>query len=84
MPYLSFGAIGMAVQAIGMALGVGCFEDATGSNIVYSGRGMWSVVLVWWIAHWFHNQEKEAGRETMIGRLIGSVLISAAIVILFL
>lgn len=82
--FVAIGAVGMAVQAILMAVGIGYFSDAAGSNIAYSGRGVWTVILVWWIGHWFRNTEKEVGTATMISRTIGAVIISLAIVILFL
>jgi len=82
--YLALGAGGMAFQAIGMAVGVGYFADAAGSNIAYSGRGIWSVALVWAAGHWFRNEEKHAGRKTMIARIGGSLLVTCAIILLFL
>lgn len=82
--YLAIGAVGMALQAILMAVGIGFFSDAAGSNIAYSGRGVWTVIFVWWIGHWFKNTEKDVGTSTMVCRGIGAAIISLAIVILFL
>jgi drug/metabolite transporter (DMT)-like permease len=82
--FLAIGAVGMSLQAICMAIGVGYFSDAAGSNIAYSGRGVWTVLLVWWVGHWFNNTEKDVGPATMACRVIGALLISVAIVLLFL
>jgi hypothetical protein len=63
-----------------MAYAIGTFGHATVVNIVYSSRGMWSVVLVWLVGHWFQNTERaEQGHTIMATRFAGSGLILAAI-----
>lgn len=73
------GAFLLAVQGIGMAIAVGVFGDATAVNIVYSSRGLWSVLAVWLIGHWFSNEEQNLGRAVLRGRLIGALLMLVAI-----
>jgi drug/metabolite transporter (DMT)-like permease len=77
--YLWLGVAGTGLQAMGIVAGTGIYGDAAGSNIVYSGRGIWSVVLVWLAGHWFRNEERGAGHGTMAGRLAGALLVVAAI-----
>lgn len=82
--HLTIGTVLIAIQAVGLAFAIGYFSDAAGANIVYSSRGLWSVVLVWTIGHWFQNVEKEAGNAVLLLRLIGAALIVSAIVLVFL
>lgn len=75
------GALMMAAQAVVLACALGIWGDATAVNIVYSSRGLWSVVAVWWIGHWFKNQEQHLGGAVMRRRLTGAVLMLAAIIL---
>lgn len=74
------GAMVLSVQALGMAAAIGKFGHATVVNIAYSSRGLWSVVLVWALGGLFQNMEsREHGPRVMTLRLLGSMLIIAAI-----
>lgn len=77
------GAVLIAVQAVSLGFAIGYFGDAAGSNIVYSSRGIWSVLLVWGLGHWFANTESHAGIGALTRRLIGAVLILAGIAMVF-
>ena len=79
--WLAAGGGLLALQATGMAYVLSVYGKATVVNILYSSRGIWSVVLVWVIGHWFSNYEKKLGRNVMFRRLIGSILLIAAIVL---
>ena len=48
---LAGGSLLMALQAIGMTFTLAKFGDATRVNIVYSLRGIWGVLLTWWLIH---------------------------------
>ena len=48
-------------------------------NVVYSVRGLFSVLLVWWVGHWFTNTESHAGRRVLLARLAGAVAMLGAI-----
>ena len=75
------GAVLLGLQASGIAYAIMVFGSATTTNIVYNSRGMWSVVLVWTVGHWFDNAERSRGRGVMIRRLAASTLLLAAIII---
>jgi drug/metabolite transporter (DMT)-like permease len=75
------GALLLAAQALALFIAIGVFEKAAEANVIYSARGMWSVVLVWAVGHWFGNEERHAGRGVMVRRLAGSLLIVVAIVL---
>lgn len=55
------------------------FGGATTANVIYSSRGLWSVVGVWAIGHWFSNREQHLGATVLRWRLAGAVLMMAAI-----
>ena len=75
------GAALLGIQASGVAYAIMVFGSATLTNIVYNSRGIWSVLLVWTIGHWFDNTERSHGHAVMGRRLAGSVLLLGAIVI---
>lgn len=81
--YLAMGAGLIAGQALLLVGAIGYWHDAARCNIVYGSRGMWSVVLVYGVGHHFGNMEREAGGGVFAARLVGSVLILAAIVLAF-
>lgn len=73
------GAALMAVNNAGIVLTLGIWGGATAVNIVYSVRGLASVVLVWAIGHWFANEEQRLDARVLRFRLIGAALMVAAI-----
>ncbi|HEY3898071.1 MAG TPA: EamA family transporter [Chthoniobacter sp.] len=80
-PSLATGAAFMAFQSFTFVSGVSLFGDATAMNVVYSVRGVWSVVAVWLIGHWFANTEAQLGGSIFRWRLAGAVLMTSAIVL---
>jgi len=76
--WIAGGASVLAVQACGVAWAI-ITIGATATNVLYNSRGLWSVVLVWTIGHWFGNRESGHGRAVMIRRCAGSTLLLAAI-----
>jgi drug/metabolite transporter (DMT)-like permease len=75
------GATVLAIQACGVAWSIVTI-GATSTNVLYNSRGLWSVVLVWTIGHWFGNAERTHGRAVMIRRFAGSMLLLGAIVLI--
>lgn len=73
------GLIGM--QSFILITTVAVYGHATSVNIVYSSRGLWSVLAVWWVGHWFSNRECELGAKVLGGRLAGAGLMTAAIIL---
>jgi hypothetical protein len=73
------GAALLALQASGIAYAIMTFGEATLVNILYATRGMWSVIAVWAIGHWFENEERGHGNAVMARRLVGSVLLVMAV-----
>ena len=46
--------------------------EATAVNVVYSARGLWSVIAVWTLGHLFGNDERGHGAGVMRARLLGA------------
>lgn len=77
--WLVAGSVLLAVQAGSMAFALGVFGDATAVNIVYSIRGLWSVIAVWLVGHWFANEEQRLAPAVLRSRLAGAGLMLAAV-----
>lgn len=69
----------IGIQAVGMALAIAFHGRATAVNILYSSRGLWSVLLVWVAGSLFANIEGKAGKRIMQRRLVGATLLCIAI-----
>jgi drug/metabolite transporter (DMT)-like permease len=83
-PWLAAGAICFAVQGLMFMSAISIYRQATSANVLYSSRGLWSVVAVWAIGHWFSNREQHLGARVLAWRLVGAVLLMAAIVMVLL
>lgn len=77
--WLIGGSAVLGLQAMGMGLALATYGHATVVNVVYSSRGLWSVVLVWTVGHWFANAERAQGTRVMVRRMAGSLLLLLAI-----
>ena len=75
------GAACMGLQAILLVRTLGVHPDTTRINVVYNSRGLWSVLAVWLVGHWWGNTERHAGRAVLAWRLAGAVLLLGAIVV---
>jgi len=82
--WLLGGAACMAIQALGIGSAIAFWGDATAVNIIYASRGLWGIVLVWFIGSWFGNRERDAGGAVMGRRLLGALLLCTAIALVLL
>lgn len=79
-PWLLPGAVLLAVQASGMAWTMGNYGRATAANILYSTRGLWSVLAVGLLGGWLGTAgERKLPPGVFRRRLVGAVLMFAAI-----
>ena len=67
-----------------MAYCVVKLKGAAWANLLYSSRGVWSVLLVWQAGSLFGNTENEIGRAGMIRRLAGAALMLVSIALVLL
>lgn len=80
-PWLTLGSALLGVQSILFVSTLAVYGKATSANIVYSSRGLLSVLLVWLVGHWFANAEQDLGPRIMRWRLAGAALMMSAIVL---
>jgi drug/metabolite transporter (DMT)-like permease len=78
------GAVCLAVQSVGFIGTISLRGHVTATNVLYSSRGLWSVVAVWFVGHWFGNRERHLGGGVIGWRLCGAALMLAAIALVFL
>lgn len=81
---VSWGGFFMGMQAVVLVSTLARFGDATAVNVIYSTRGLWSVLAVLFLGHWFANREKNAGPAVMKARLAGAASLCSAVVLVFL
>jgi len=75
------GGATLSLQATGMAYSIATFHEVTTTNVLYNTRGIWSVVLVWVVGHWFENAERDQGTRVMIRRLSAALLLLLAVLL---
>ncbi|MCA9247802.1 MAG: EamA family transporter [Planctomycetales bacterium] len=80
-PWLFAGALSVAGQALIFVSTIAYWGQAATANVIYSSRGLWSVLLVWLFGHWLESREKQLGRAILGWRLAGATLMMAAIVL---
>ena len=73
------GGLLLTIQAMGIAYCIAVYQEVTVTNVLYNTRGLWSVALGWVVGHWFSNSEKQVGRSIMTRRLIGALILLAAV-----
>jgi len=79
LPWLLFGALLLAVQALAMYSAIGLFGSATMTNILYGSRCLWSVLLVWGLGAMAGNFSPDRHpRGVMFRRLMGALLLFVA------
>ncbi len=79
--WLAGGALGLGVQSVLFVVAIAVHGQATVANILYSSRGLWSVLAVWLVGAWFHSRERHLGRRVLAWRLAGAAMLMAALVI---
>ena len=84
IPWIAAGAACFAVQGLMFMSAVSIYRQATSANVLYSSRGLWSVVAVWAVGHWFTNREQHLGARVLVWRFVGAVLLMAAILMVLL
>ncbi len=78
------GAACLALQALMLVSSIAFYAQATTANVMYSARGMWSIVIIWFAGRWFGNTENRHGPRILAWRLLGAACLLAAIFIVLL
>jgi len=66
------------VQAVIFVSTIARWGQAATSNVIYSSRGLWTIVLVWLAGGWLASREQAAGR-LLVWRLAGAALMMSAV-----
>lgn len=74
-------ALLIGLQAVGMGVALSYFDDATGVNVVYASRGLWTIVLVVVFGAALGNSEVHDTGKAFLWRVVGTVVLTAAIFI---
>ena len=75
------GGLLIALQAFLLVTTIAYFSDAARINIVYSMRGLWSVILAWAFAQWLAAGESNVSTKIMASRLVGALLLTVAVIV---
>ena len=73
------GVLLLGFQALGMGTTIGLFGDATGANVIYGSRGLWSLLLLALVAHRLGIKDAVQDRSTLLLRVLGGIFILAAV-----
>ena len=79
--WLAGGAAFLGLQGLMFVTAVAIYANVTVANVLYSSRGLWSVVAVWLVGHWFGNREQHLGGRVIGWRMVGAALMLVAIVL---
>jgi drug/metabolite transporter (DMT)-like permease len=79
LPWLFAGTGLLALQSLLMAMALAFFGQPTAVNILYSGRGLWALLFVLFLARFLQSTEGGYGWKTMSMRWSGAVLLVLAI-----
>lgn len=81
-PSLLAGSLFFALQALAIVGSVAFWGKAAPANVVYSTRGVWSLVLIALAGSWLGVQEAGLSPRVFVVRLLGALLLLVAIVLL--
>ena len=82
--WLLSGALLMGVNSLVFIATVAYWGNATTANVLYSSRGLWTVVLVSSVGHWVKSREQHLGRRVLLSRFAGGALMMSAIVLVLI
>jgi len=82
--WIIWSSLMIGIQAIGMGYIVSTNDDTTGINVVYGSRGLWAIILIALVGPLLGNHERRLAKNVFLYRLIGTLLLTSAIVIVVL
>lgn len=80
--WLLFGSCLLGLQSVLFVLPIAFRGEATIVNILYSSRGLWSIVLVWLIGYKFDIIESNLKARIIMQRFLGALLLMMSIYII--
>jgi drug/metabolite transporter (DMT)-like permease len=79
--WLLGGTFTIAVQSVVFVSTIAQWGHVAPINVIYSSRGLWSVVFVWLFGHWVKSGEQLLGNRVLSWRLAGAIFMMSAIVL---
>jgi len=73
------GAVCLSVQAILFVSSIAIYRQAAVANVIYGSRGLWSILAVWAVGHWWGNYEARHGAGHLVWRIAGATTLIVAI-----
>jgi len=78
-PWTIAGAVCLALQAILFVSSIAIYRQAAVANVLYSSRGLWSILAVWAVGHWWGNYEARVSPGHLGWRMAGAATLIIAI-----
>jgi len=78
---LAMAALFITIQALSISYALGQHGDATRVNIIYSLRGLWSVIIAWMLNRLAINPEGRHSNQTMWFRFTGATLLLICVIV---
>jgi drug/metabolite transporter (DMT)-like permease len=78
-PWLVGGSLLLGLQSVIFVSTLAHWGRAAANNVVYSSRGLWTILLVWLVGHWVGSREQAHGSRILAWRLVGATLMLSAI-----
>ena len=79
--WLLSGAFVISLQSVLIVASIAYWQNAAQANVIYSSRGLWSIVLIWLCGHWFQSKEQQLGGSVLAWRFFGALLMMLAILL---
>jgi hypothetical protein len=76
------GAVLTGLQSVFLTYAIGTWGHAAATNVIYSSRGLWSVLAVVLVGQFFSKEEYHAPRSVQAMRFLGAMLITTAIALI--
>lgn len=80
-PWLLGGTLMIAGQSVVFVSTIARWGHAAPVNVIYSSRGLWTVLLVWVCGRWLQSRESAMGGKVLGWRLAGAALMMSAVVL---
>lgn len=80
-PWLLGGSAAIAGQSVVFVSTIARWGHAAPINVIYSSRGLWSILLVWSCGRWLNSREAGLGGHVLAWRLAGAALMMSAILL---
>ena len=81
-PWAWRSSILIAMQAVLMSTAIACYRVPTEVNVVYSSRGLWTILFVAWLGKKLCLSEGSLTHWVKVRRLVGSILLGICILLI--